>query len=230
MGSMVGGGLSCGGSAGEIGVPPAAGQGTAPRRLWSAVTRHRFCAGDLSPSNSDAHPASRARAPAGASRERPITTSPASPSDGDQSPRKSGDQSPQSKNPASAALNPRRAADCRALPIVGKLGARSPTRTPSGFSLNSRGGVREARAHPRNRPALIPTTPAGWPHPRDHGQSGAGRTRPGFGDAIAMICSRPVSTRTPAEERSRYLFSAKGADLSQPGATPQETSHVPFER
>ena len=31
-----------------------------PRRLWSAVTRHRFRAGDLSPSNSDTHPLSRA--------------------------------------------------------------------------------------------------------------------------------------------------------------------------
>ena len=33
----------------------------AERQFWSAVTRHRFCAGDLSPSNFRAAPVTRAR-------------------------------------------------------------------------------------------------------------------------------------------------------------------------
>ena len=43
-----------------------------------------------------------------------------------------------------------------------------------------------------------------------------------------------VGMPAPADIHPRrhggYRFSAKGADLYQPGATPQEASHLPFER
>ena len=41
------------------------------------------------------------------------------------------------------------------------------------------------------------------------------------------VVSIPIP-KHPAEAGD--LFSAKGADLYQPGATPQETSHLPLER
>ena len=45
---------------------------------------------------------------------------------------------------------------------------------------------------------------------------------------FSFLCLHSFATSAP--EFAPYLFSAKGADLFQPGATPQEASHLPYER
>ena len=45
---------------------------------------------------------------------------------------------------------------------------------------------------------------------------------------FSFLCLHSFAASAP--EFAPYLFSAKGADLFQPGATPQEASHLPYER
>ena len=63
----------------------------------------------------------------------------------------------------------------------------------------------------------------------EFGRRLAASSNSGQGEPHDATSGRVLLNRS-AELGSAYLFSAKGVDLSQPGATPQETSHLPFER